>query len=491
MFEIDLTSKRARLALRFFSYGVMTVTTVVLTVLLIFLALGYRFDRTNLTFLQGGLVQFVSTPQNTDVIIDGKKQTTRTPTKANLPAGRHTIEMSQDGYRPWNKTIDVAPGQLLWLNYARLMPNSIVTSNVREFDNLSAAMPSPDRHFLLLQKVSNQPDFVSADVANEKTPTFTDFRLPDTALTKKDDKLGTFEIVEWDLGSRYVLIKHQNGDLTEFIRADRSKPAEAVNLTRLFGLAISEVHFSGGNANIVFAKTADVLRRLDIGNSSASAALVTGLKHFTVYGEDSIAFTGDQEKTPGDGTTKEQIVGLYRHNKITVVRTVPVEQEVLFAYSEYFNHSYLALGNTASSTVEIIRDPSIASSKDTDVFARLVAGVPLKQLGFSSNGRFLTAQRDNNLATYDLEEAKSYNVTLDFGAPITTPLRWLDDFYLWSDSGGKLRIVEFDGHNDREITTLTPGFGVLLSNNGHQLFSIAKSNITGKPALQSSKLVND
>src|SRR6266568_4201820 len=108
MFNIDLSSKRAKLALRFFTYGVMTVVSAVLTAFLVLVALGYRLDK-DLIFSQGGLVQFLSTPDSASVAIDGKLQGFHTPDKANLGAGRHSITMNLNGYHTWNKTVDLAP----------------------------------------------------------------------------------------------------------------------------------------------------------------------------------------------------------------------------------------------------------------------------------------------------------------------------------------------------------------------------------------------
>jgi hypothetical protein len=129
MFNLDLSSKRAKLAIRFFTYGVMTVASVVLTVLLVFVALGYRLDK-GFTFSQGGLVQFRSLPDGASVTIDGQLQF-NAPNKSNLAAGTHNFTMALAGYHTWSKTADLAPGQLLWLNYARLIPNTITTSTTR------------------------------------------------------------------------------------------------------------------------------------------------------------------------------------------------------------------------------------------------------------------------------------------------------------------------------------------------------------------------
>lgn len=488
MFNQDFSSKRTRLALRFFTYGVMTVATVVLTVFLVLVALGYRLDK-DLTFSQGGLVQFRSTPSGAVVSIDGKKQGFTTPNKANLAAGGHSVSMELNGYRSWGKTVDLAPGQLLWLNYARLIPNSITTSTLKDYPAIHSTLPSPDRHWLLMQLKPTEPSYVVVDYNDEKKPSYLPLQLPEDLFTKKDGVYGTFSLIEWDLQSKFVLIRHQNGDMTEYARIDRSKPADAVNLTKLFSLDIKQAHFSGSNANIIFAKTGDVLRKLDVGGPTASAALVTGVQDFVVYGEDTIAFTNIVEKTTDDQTTRQQNVGVFKGGKITPVRELEESKKITITYSEYDDHSYLAINQGGSAKVEVIRNPTTTgASKQTSVFTEFDLGRPVSHLNFSSNGRMLMAQHGNVLATFDVETVKTYTQTLNFGSEAMAELRWLDDYYLYSDDGGKLRIFEFDGTNQHEITTVDPGRGVMLSANGKQLLSVGKNTSTQHLLLQASKL---
>ncbi len=488
MFDIDFSSKRARLAIRFFTYGVMAVTSAVLTALLVLVALGYRLDR-NFNFSQGGLVQFRSFPDSADVTIDGKKQSFHTPDKLNMPAGAHTVSLSLSGYRPWSKAVNLAPGELLWLNYARLIPSSITTSTIKEYSSIAGSLPSPDRRGLVLQMNTDQPNYTLVDYSDETKPQFTSWQLPDGLFTKKDGKYGTFKLVEWDLQSKYLLIEHDNGGNAEFARVDRSKPSDAVNMTKVFGLAIKEAHFSGNNSNIIFVRTDDVLRRLDIGGPTASAALVSGVQAFTVYGGDTIAFSSLQDATTGDDSTRQQQVGVYRQDKITPVRTLPLDQQVHFAYNEYDGHAYLAISSAGANTVDIIRDPTATgSSKAASVFAQFDLGKPASSLSFSSNGRMLVAQHGNTMATYDIDMGKVYKKTLGFGSDKTAQFGWLDDYYLLTDDSGDLRMFEFDGTNDSELTTVAPGFGVMLSSNGKQLLSIGKNNVTQSLLLQASKL---
>ena len=124
------------------------------------------------------------------------------------------------------------------------------------------------------------------------------------------------------------------------------------------------------------------------------------------------------------------------------------------------------------------------------MYAQLDLGRQISYLTFSSNGRMLLAQNGKYMATYDIETAKSATKTVEASTDAVPQLKWLDDFYLWTDAGGSLRIFEYDGTNEHEITTATSGYDVMLSSNGEQLMSVEK-NKSGKFELQASKLVND
>ncbi|HSE61152.1 MAG TPA: PEGA domain-containing protein [Candidatus Saccharimonadales bacterium] len=483
--SLRLKSKRAQLALRFFTYGVMTLATVVLTTLAIFYAMGFRFNNETNQFDQGGLIQFRSTPPGANVLVDGKQQTIKTPDRLNLAAGTHDVTMRLNGYREWKRTVSLAPGQLLWLNYTRLIPESITTTPLRTFPSVAKVMTSPDHRWMLVQQKQDVPAFTLVDVNDEKNPAYTDFTLPETAIRKADNKYGQFTIVEWDLSSRFILIHHQNGTVNEWLRIERSKPQEAINLSQVFGLDIGEAHFAGSNPNLVYAKTNDVLRRLDLGANSASAALVNGLVTFSVYGDDTISFVAHRQGAPNE---KQEVIGLFRQDKETVIQAYPAGTSLKVAYSEYDHHGYLTIHKN-DGAIQVLRDPG-ANTKDTSQFVSITVSQPLSWLMFSNNGRMVVGGTDTSMTTYDIELDKTFQASLGFmgGANLGKP-QWLDDYSLWTDTGGRLRIFEYDGLNDREITTVGAGYGVNLSQSGKTLFSIGKNAITNTYFLQASKLV--
>lgn len=481
-----LSTKQAQLALRFFTYGVMAVSTVLLTVMAIFYAMGYRFNQASLAVEQGGLVQLRSAPSGAAVIVDGKeKNDLKTPSRAYLGAGSHSVEMRLDGYEPWRRSFDLQAGQLLWLDYVRLLPTQIKTESRQSFPSVAEAMFSPDRRWLILNETAEMPMFKIYDLSNPAVVTEATATIPQDQLTVDSTKPSRFSIIEWDFGSHSVLVRHDMGDVSEVLRIDRTRLDQAVNISKLFGLKIGEVHFAGGNQSVVYAQTGDnVLRRLDIDSSTASAALVTGVKHFVVYGEDRIAFVADTQTTTENGQVAHQVVGTYENGKEVVAREYGTEANIGIDLTEYFRHQYLAIA-TGGSQVEVLRDPT-EKALETPTYVKFDATNDVMWLKFSSNGRMIAAGGGNAFATYDLEVGQEYDSLLD-GLEITRPLKWVDDYYLWTDAGDSLTLVEFDGQNRRNIGKVASGYAASISQNGEVLFDFVRSD--SGIGLQSNALV--
>lgn len=489
MFHLDLTSKRSKLALRFFTYGVMTISVIVITAICMLLALGYRFDRGSLSFQQGGLIQFGSTPSGGQVSIDGQPQGYSTPGKSDIAPGMHSIELKKDKYQTWSKTVLLAASQLLWLNYAHLIPNDIKTTAGRSFDTVFDEKTSADRHWMVVQPAQDKPDLTLVDLQDPKKLAPTNLTIPEGILTKREGAPQQFNIVEWDPSSRYLLVRYQTADVVEYIRVDRTHPDQALNLTQTFQLPVSDIHFSANNADIFYAKNDAVLRRLDVGAKSISEVLVNGLDTFWVSSTGKIVFSASRQRTAGDVASTYQYVGIYNGDKEISVRDFAAGTHLLAKYAEYFNHGYLAVTDTATKSVSVIRDPLQTGNKNNREIATLQLKDPAMWLSFSDSGRMILAQNGSSATSYDLEVAHQFQFDINTVHPTTRPFRWVDDYYLMSDTDQTVRLFEFDGTNVHNITGAEEGFGATFSGDNSYFYSLGRNTQSQKYQLQLSRLI--
>ena len=468
--------RKQKLALMF-SYGAMTLAVVLISAVCILLVLGYRFDFKRGDVEQGALLQLRSFPVNASITLDGEVLSFRTPGKRNVSAGQHKVTMQLNGYQTWQKTFTTDPSELRWLNYARLIPNDVETNNTKEFPSLVDMVPSPDRKWLLLQSTTDKPEFTIVDIRDEKKPVFSPLALPASSYTQREGQPHQFSIVEWDFGARYALVKHVVGDVTEYLRVDRTDADQTVNITGKLGVTVQDIHFSGTSGNVYYALESGSIRKLDSGAGTISQPIVKDVERFRLYESNTLAYVKKPiDQRIGVGV----VVGGKAMRVATYDDTVPVFVDI----NEYFNDHYLAIGRGTS--VVIYKNPEVETRVK---YATVTTASAISWVRVSSNGRFVVAGTGSQYTNYDIETREKNDVNLPgTAADPTEPLQWLDDYYLVSTAANDLRITEFDGANQHVITSSVAGYPVSLDDGGELLYSVGKTQ-SGTYTLQASRLV--
>jgi len=469
--------KRRATAVRFFTYGVMTIATIAISIVCILLVLGYRFDFSHQTVSQGALVQYRSFPEGARITFDGQLLSFLTPGKRNVDAGKHTAVYQLKDYREWSKTLTVKAGELRWLNYARLIPQSITTTTVKEFPVVTSNIPSPDRKWMAIWGAADKPEVTIADLRDSKSPKLSTIALPAGSYTEVAGQPHSFTLEEWDFAGRFMLVRHVVGDKTEFLRLDRTRPQEVQNVTALLNVPISELHFSGTSGEVFYGVQGTDIRKFDINAKTISSPVASVVQDFNLYKTNSLGYVRDD----GD----KRIVGVNIDGEKAAVRSYDITEPVLTDLSSYFSHYYVAIAR--GTRVDVVKDPIGPAPDARKTVASFQVPVGAKWLQFSNNGRFVVAGSGSQFVTYDLETKETFSVNLPGSGTPEKPLQWLDDYYLVSSPDKNLRLSEFDGANQQVITDVEPGTNVTLTEDGKALLSIARTSRGF--VLQSSKMV--
>lgn len=470
-------SKRKVLIQRIAVYGLMTIATVGLVTVLVFVMLGYQFNKSDGKIEQGGLVQFDSRPTGADVTIDGAAFGTRTASKTTMTSGQHFITMSRTGYKTWQKSIDVVPGSVLWLNYTRLIPNDLTPSSAATLSSATGAVASEDNKWLAVKEAASTPVIKLADISQDKVK-MADLTLPVSSFTAPSEgKTQSFAIDSWDPDSRYLLVKHTyNDDATEWLVVDTQNVAATKNMTTLLDVAATKVVFSNNNSHILYAKIGSDVRKIDLNAATLSRPLATNVAEFALYSDSMITFT-----TERDGTTGTRSVGYYVDGadapRIVKTYTDDGTAPLHFVVGRYFSDTIesIAYGDTLTMLKgDLPRDDTTKITLKDLATMPLVGGA--QYLTDMTNGRFIVAQNGATIAVYDLELTKSTTFTLKGAGDVTKQLKWLDNYTMWSDRDGTVRLYEFDGANQQNIMQVEPGFDVALSPNSKYLYGITKAS---------------
>lgn len=473
-------SKRTQIIRRTVSYGAMILAILALVTILGFVILGYQFNRKDGKIEQGGLVQFASQPTSASIGIDGNVFGSRTNTKATLASGKHYITMDHDGYQQWSKAVSVQPGSILWLNYARLVPKDLPVEHVSSLSALGTSIASPDQKWIVTTTDSTLAEINLIDISQQQVAAPVKLALPASLYTAPPTgKTQQFSVVEWDKDSRYVLMKHttEGSDRIEWLIVDTQSIASSKNATSLVNLSMSQVRFSQGSNQVLYAQVDTDVRKIDLGAGTISRPLASGVEDFRLYRDNGVLFT-----TVVDPATHTRSVGYSIDGEAAphILSTVTDDGTAPFrlAIGEYFGDTYVAVLNGATLTV---RTGNLPKTADEYKAMQLVTVQHLldqaTRLSIVTSGRFILAESAGHYMVYDLELKKMTTTPLKGTAPSTvSPLGWLDGYMPWSDRDGTLRLYEFDGANQHDIMPVVGGQAVTMSRNNTYLYAFGKTD---------------
>lgn len=475
MQQYDVNKKKMKVSL-VVRYIIMTVAVVAISVICVLLALGYSFDLASRKVEQGALIQFATSPTGAQIHLDGEQLAFNTNGKREAKAGAHTLMYRKDGYRDWTKDFTIKAGEVRWLNYARLVPTTIDTSVVKEIGTLSSQLPSPNKKYIAYLAKADSPEITVVKLDNPKEVSSVSIVIPPEMI--KHDAVGhVYTISEWNLASKYLLVKHEYTGGKEYIRINVEDVADIVNVSAKLGVALDVAHFS--KESVFYGIENGNLRKIDIGAGTLSEPLVNNVVDIKLYGSDDIAYVRYHE-------ARYEVGIVLGNSKPRTVNTYDDTVPLLIDTSKYFNERYLAI--TRGSSFELIKNPEKDAEEGMKKIATMTYPIDLKWLDISSNGRFVIMGSGARFATYDIELAISSESNFPnlLSDPKVHP-RWLDDYMLVSTGDNKLRISDYDGTNQQIIVDALPGQPVMLSGDGKLLYSFSKSN-TGVVTLQASKM---
>lgn len=466
---------------------IMILAVVLIVTVLVLITMGYSLTRDG-KVEQTGLVQLASVPSGAAVQIDGAQQFSKTSTKATLTPGLHSFAINRSGYDVWNKKANVYSGSVLWLNYARLLPNEKVISPVKNHETLYKMSSSPKSEYILLLWPAPGLAAQLIDIRSDTVKT-TDVQLAAffTDLSAEGVQ-HDFQVKEWNRDENKVLVWHGFADRSEWVWLNLKNPSESINLTDEYRFNFSDIRFASGDGNKLLALESGNLRRADIGGKTVSAVLVNGVLAMSRVSDDEALLVTDN---PAVGTRS---FSFYKHGNrgASEIYSLDASKQAPLGVvgGEYYGDDFAAISE--GHQLQILKGtyPSFGKAGNSlNPLLSVKLDWPVEQLELSANKRFIYAINKENVYNYDLENGIGQYFKLAGTHEASAQLNWLDGYMLWTDGDGQLTVYDFDGDNKRAVQKVEPGFKVVLTGNGKWLYSVGKTE-TGY-SLQRLRMVID
>lgn len=460
-------SKRAQRVRFILTYTLVPLLIVGIVTLLVFMIQGYRFDADDNRVFRAGLVQFGTTPGGATVSVDGARLEGKTRTRINVSSGVRSIEMIREGYVPWQKTVTVEPGSVLWLTYARLIPTDATAEKLYSYDGAADTLVNKNQRLYGLHLSESSPSLIAieADDGSHQQSTST---LPQSIYTSSANQV--FTPTEWSESGRYVIFRHDVGAKRDWLVLDRSDPDKSINLSRESGPVISSAVFDPSDDRYVYVTADKTLYRYDMIQGLTTEALADDVVGISPSARGTILVTS---RLAGGKTGLSYVTR--GANKSRSILLEGIDNARSAAVVTYDYHQYVSI---LSGENMFIAKTSIGSSDD-DGDLQLEPTISLKvpksmtSVESSPNGRFIVARGSQGLYVYDLELAQLNKVGLE---SMTGELKWIDDFHLLDRIDGKIVVLEFDGANSTPIVDVASSYSSVLTSSGRYMYTLQKDD---------------
>lgn len=440
----------------------MTIATIITTALLLFVALGYRFDNNRGEVVRSGLLLADSKPVAAQVTINGEDKKDETPSRFVLPAGRYALSLAADGYRQWNKTVNLLASSVENAYYARLIPEEIRATALGEVPAPQLISALPDRTGWLLY-ASNQTAPTLLRVDNDAYTAAT-LPLPTSFVRNSAGRLGELKVVDWSSNSRFALVQQRVNGQIRMLVLNIGQPNRSVDVTKVFGTAISEkLEFDGERDDQLVGLVKQSLREYNI-TRGTSRELLSRVQSYGVFDDELIGFVRK------NATGSQYEAGVLNGTEPTVVHRAPIAGGAsVVALGEHRDATYLAVQLPAEPAITIYRNPLKQPILSEQLPFSALRLKDATKLSFSSNFQFLLAQKGSSLAVYDFEHSRQYAPKLPTDS---SSLQWLDSHHLlYKNKTNQNFMMDFDGANKYELMRSRYG-SVLFSENYEWLYRI-------------------
>lgn len=486
MFKIHNT--KIKIIRRTAIYGLMSVSAIFITLFLLAIALGYRFNRTSGTLEQNALVQFKTVPTGATVSIDGKIIGSNTPTKYGVTAKIHKFEIFKDGYETWSKDLNTQSGNLYWIDYPILVPKNRQFTQVATYQNLENSLSSPDNRYIIIQSNSKDASFELVDLRDEDIANSI-IRIPNNLLSFSDKDKAVYRLSSWDEGSRYVLVSVLVDSKVYWISLDTKSLEKSKNVTSLTKNDFKELRFNDTSGNILYGITTNnELKRVNLDTPDKTKTIALGTESYKLFDGKWVFYKSKSSENSSISTS----LGIYRDGdeSSTVIYSSTIPNEVSYIDGgKYKGSEYLAIIKKGFVEIWMGSFPG-SGDRFEDKMIKIDTLNSLNgftSLSFSPKSDYILLQFGSEFGFYYFEHSikGSFSINGQVSA-----VHWFNDDYIWSNNQGNLVIREFDGSNSKIIMPTVENQAVVYSHNGKYIYGFQK-NINNTYGLFRLKMIVD
>lgn len=429
------------------------------TVLLVFKAKGYDFDFRTREITQNGLVLIATEPVSASVQLNDKDLQESTPHRMELAPGDHSIQLSRSGYRTWKRFFSIDPGEVLWLTYPLLIPDSLTTREVVKVSESAVSRSSPDSSRIAV--ANGQLLTVFRSDRTDASPISHDMSQIIPGLP------GTVRAITWADNNQNLMLIISDGQTTNYITGRVGNVGSFSDITSKVA-GHSDLKFVPDKTDQFYGLKDNALWLLSLDPAVAAQRVVDVADRYAVFGNYILTWSDEARR-----------VVLYHGQLASALNLGPIAAINDLSLSRHDGILIAAITGPEIGTI-IVSQPGGAHE------ALVVHERSGTELLFSPGAGYLLSYAGREVQVYDFERKRFY--TYELSESGMTNIHWGTGSQLIAIAdGNKAVIFDFDGQNYQVLAPAIAG-SISLSPNHEHVLHMTRSSVDGLPIFSDTAL---
>jgi hypothetical protein len=454
---------------RWFLYPLIGLVFVFFLSVLLMLANGFLPDIKNgkVSFKKTGMIIVAARPLDASIYINGKYKEKTTfymlqNKLNNLIPGSYVIRIEKNGYRTWEKTINVAPGLVSWANYVLMFADKLDIKSVPELLGTPLVVSENGRHLLYTGTKDNKFFALSHDTSGLAVHSF----WPnDTSALPEWLKVPQVVSALYNQNGDKVIYQIKNGDITEFVVAETvGNDTKLIILNEQMAVSPLSVSWNPYENDTVFITLASSLYSQKISSNSIGNPIASNIVSYK-YEQNRQLYTAVKATSGNVSIEKSNLDG---NNRVVILDSIAPASGYQFAHTN--TGDSLAIRNIDTGDLLLV----YPANGENNVILRLGKGY--KKIAWQKNGQKLLYYNDDTIYRYDVEKKKETHYL--YKGKISSVAWYFDDCHYLVNGDLGLEIVEYDGGNSLNLS-FTPALTLALDSQNYMLvYEISKDKTT-------------
>lgn len=457
-------------------YLLIAIAIALGTIVLLYSAYGYGFGK-NGTIIQNGFLYLSSTPNPANITLNGVRSKSATNTRLLLPEGIYNVQLTENGYRPWTRSIQLDGGTVESFTYPLLIPTKLTTTTYKTYSSpIVLATESPSRQWLVVLDSTTNPVF---DLYNLSNPTNAPSQITFPAGLVSTNVSGneSWQVVAWADDNQHVLLAHNYNNTVEYLMLDIANPSQSFNLsTDLASYSFSSIGLNNDKYNqyYLYNGSTKVLTSVSLSNLTQPVLTLNNVDAYNTYGNSTVVYATSKGAPAG-----KEIVDVLDGGQTYKIKELDSSSSYYLDMTGYNGTVYVAAGDQAENRVYIYEDPvgQIQSNPSLLPVPSWVLFVKnLNYLSFSDSAQFIMAEGGQEFGVYDIDNSHGYNYDSTYPVdPGQIHATWMDGDRMTYVTGGKLLIFEYDDNYPQTVEAANPNFTPIFPPNYKGVYTVDPS----------------